>query len=77
MITHVAGMYTVDYNVINLFYGDFFRDLMEINNRTFEEQVCATISHEVVHAVLNQEQNWKVCCKFDNIAPMLRDYGVW
>lgn len=73
----IAGVYETVEKIMCIVYGKFFKELMHKHNRTIEQQVCNTISHEFLHHVLNREQNWKVSAQFDNIAPTLAEYGVW
>ena len=63
--------------VIGLFYGDFFKELCKRFNRTIEEQTCYTISHEILHYLIFNEQNIKVSARFDDIAENLNEYGVY
>lgn len=72
-----AGVFYPDINITILSYGDFTKRLLKKYNRTIEKQTCKTISHEIIHWILFNDLNIKVCAKFDNIAEKLNDYGVY
>lgn len=76
-VVNCAGKFYPDDEVITLFYGDFFKELCTKHKRSIEKQTCNTISHEILHYILLEEQNIKVCARFDRIAEDLKEYGVW
>ncbi len=76
-IENTAGNYFFDIDVISLSYGKFTKELCEKKNESIELQTCKTISHEIVHRVIFEQTNIKVCAAFDNIAEKLEPYGVW
>lgn len=77
MIDERAGAFYPDFNAIVLSYGKFTKHLCRKYNLTIEQKTCKTISHEIMHWVLFNEVNEKVCSQFDNIAEKLAEYGVY
>lgn len=77
LIASVAGRYYPYDNKIVLAHGEFSNELLQKFKRSLEKQTCATISHEILHQVIFEEQNIKVSSAFDNIAKKLAPYGVY
>jgi len=77
LIENNAARYYMANKIIVLSHGDFVKRQIRQYKRTLEQDVAATLSHEFIHHLLNVEQNWKVCKRFDRIAKKLADYGAW
>jgi len=76
-IRNTAGNYWIDSDLISLSHGKWAQEQCDKNNETIEQQVCRTITHETVHRVIYGQTNIKACVAFDNIAPSLKEYGLW
>jgi len=76
-IRNTAGNYWVDSDLISLSHGKWSKEQCKKNHETIEQQVCRTITHEIVHRVIYGQTNIKACVAFDNIAPSLQEYGLW
>lgn len=76
-VKNTAGNYWIDSDLISLSHGKWSQEQCDKNNETIEQQVCRTITHEIVHRVIYGQTNIKVCAQFDNIAPSLQEYGLW
>jgi hypothetical protein len=54
---------------------DDFNDSIEDSRLTFEQKICETISHEIIHIVLDDIEGNLVSHKYDNIKDDLRKNG--
>lgn len=77
LIDDNIAVFFSELDIIVLSYGDFAKGLLKKYNRTIEKQTCITISHEIIHWILYNDLNIKVCARFDNIAKSLAEYGVY
>jgi len=76
-IKNTAGNFWVDSDLISLSHGKWSKEQCKKRHETIEQQVCRTITHEVVHRVIYGQTNIKTCAQFDNIARSLEEYGLW
>ncbi|MCJ7572357.1 MAG: hypothetical protein MUO82_10875 [Candidatus Thermoplasmatota archaeon] len=76
-VHHIAGVFENNLDKIFIFWEGIIYFAKMANNVSIEKQLCATISHEVLHNVLLDEQDINTCVCFDNIAESLQEYGVY